>query len=65
MQINPNIPLEEQEIIIAGLEQEWAELQNMINRYKQSSTSPLQVAGDDTVEGVYSRTVEFNRIKYQ
>ena len=25
MQINPNIPLEEQEIIIAGLEQEWAE----------------------------------------
>ena len=46
-------------------EQEWVELQNMINRYKQQATAPLQVAGDDTVEGVYSRTVEFNRIKYQ
>lgn len=46
-------------------EQEWTEMQAMINRYKQASTSPLQVAGDDTTEGVYSRTVDFNRIKYQ
>ena len=40
-------------------------LNKMITAYKLSSTSPLQVAGDDSIEGVYSRTTEFNRIKYQ
>ena len=40
-------------------------LNKMITAYKISSTSPLQVAGDDSIEGVYSRTTEFNRIKYQ
>ena len=44
---------------------ELEQLQNMITQYKLSSTSPLQVAGDDSIEGVYSRTTEFNRIKYQ
>jgi len=44
---------------------ELEQLQDMITQYKLSSTSPLQVAGDDSIEGVYSRTTEFNRIKYQ
>ena len=44
---------------------ELEQLHKMITQYKLSSTAPLQVAGDDSIEGVYSRTTEFNRIKYQ
>ena len=50
-------------IRIKNLELE--QLHKMITQYKLSSTAPLQVAGDDAIEGVYSRTTEFNRIKYQ
>lgn len=50
-------------IRIKNLELE--QLHKMITQYKLSSTAPLQVAGDDSIEGVYSRTTEFNRIKYQ
>ena len=42
-------------IRIKNLELE--QLHKMITQYKLSSTAPLQVAGDDSIEGVYSRTI--------
>ena len=47
-------------IRIKNLELE--QFHKMITQYKLSSTTPLQVAGDDSIQGVYSRTTEFNRI---
>ena len=43
---------------------EMEELRRMITHYRLQATEPLQVAGDDTVAGVYTRTVDFNRVKY-
>ena len=33
---------------------EMEELDNLVSAYKLSASAPIQVAGDDTVEGVYS-----------
>jgi len=49
-------------ISLKKLEQE--ELTNLINGYKQKKSSPVQIAGDDTVKGRYPHTnyvVNFNR----
>jgi hypothetical protein len=47
--------------------QESGELNKMIHFYKTNKSSPRQVAGDDTVEGQYSRdnsSSSFNRLDY-
>jgi hypothetical protein len=40
---------------------EYAALQKLIDQYKISLSNPLQVAGDDTVEGFYDNGDSFNR----
>ena len=42
--------------------QEFEELKNLINQYNLNKAAPLQVAGDDTVEGFYAVSRKFNRI---
>ena len=43
--------------------QEYETLINLINSYKLRKSTPLQVAGDDTVEGFYGTDATFNRKK--
>ena len=40
---------------------EYETLVTLINAYKSSKSTPLQVAGDDTVEGTYGTNDAFNR----
>ena len=49
--------------VLAGIKrQEFEELKNLINQYNLNKSAPLQVAGDDTVEGFYAVSRKFNRI---
>ena len=41
---------------------EYEELNYMANAYKAGEASPVQVAGNDTVEGDYNPYRSFNRI---
>ena len=43
--------------------QEYEALIRLINAYKLRKSTPLQVAGDDTVEGFYGTDATFNRNK--
>lgn len=44
--------------------QEYLELKDSINNYRNNFGSPLQVAGDDTIEGFYNPEVYRNRNLY-
>ncbi len=45
--------------------EEYAELQDLINGYKSWIFNPVQVAGDDTVEGAPAYTrLRYNRLRY-
>jgi len=41
---------------------EFEELKNLINQYNLNKSAPIQVAGDDTVEGFYAVSRKFNRV---
>jgi hypothetical protein len=44
--------------------QEYSELRDMINSFKLMKSAPLQVAGDDTIEGSYNVTVSTDASLY-
>lgn len=44
--------------------QEYSELKDMINSFKLMKSAPLQVAGDDTIEGSYNVTVSTDASLY-
>lgn len=42
--------------------QEYEELQSLVAAYKSSKVTPLQVAGDDTIEVTFSTNISLNRL---
>jgi hypothetical protein len=52
---------------LALKKEEYMELTDLINAYKLRKTSPVQVAGDDTVRGEYATNNDgypYNRVPY-
>ena len=58
--INKN---EQSKTYISIRNKEREDLQTLINSYKLKNSSPMQVAGDDTVAGIYDPSRQYNRIK--